>query len=64
MISLRLTFSQPYDFLSLIPVIEGAGGRITDWNGHNLNWEASPDSQVKSKICVSEIEVVLSSSSL
>ncbi|KAM0932870.1 putative phosphoric monoester hydrolase [Dioscorea sansibarensis] len=39
---------KPYDFLSLIPVIEGAGGRITDWNGHNLNWEASPDSQVKS----------------
>lgn len=24
---------KPYDFLSLIPVIEGAGGVITDWKG-------------------------------
>lgn len=47
---IKLFFSQPYDFLSLIPVIEGAGGRITNWNGTKLNWEASPDSQVKSKI--------------
>ena len=22
---------QPYDYLPLVPVIEGAGGRITDW---------------------------------
>lgn len=36
--------SQPYDFLSLIPVIEGAGGVITDWKGNQLHWEASPDS--------------------
>ncbi|XP_015892322.2 bifunctional phosphatase IMPL2, chloroplastic [Ziziphus jujuba] len=35
---------KPYDFLSLIPVIEGAGGVITDWNGHQLCWEASPSS--------------------
>ncbi|KAB2603177.1 bifunctional phosphatase IMPL2 [Pyrus ussuriensis x Pyrus communis] len=27
---------KPYDFLSLIPVIEGAGGVITDWKGHRL----------------------------
>jgi inositol-phosphate phosphatase/L-galactose 1-phosphate phosphatase/histidinol-phosphatase len=26
----------PYDFLALIPVIEGAGGRVTDWEGHPL----------------------------
>ncbi|KAJ0962563.1 hypothetical protein J5N97_027685 [Dioscorea zingiberensis] len=39
---------KPYDFLSLIPVIEGAGGTITDWNGHKLHWEPSPESQVKS----------------
>lgn len=32
---------KPYDFLSLIPVIEGAGGVITDWTGHQLYWEAS-----------------------
>ncbi|XP_056161166.1 bifunctional phosphatase IMPL2, chloroplastic [Syzygium oleosum] len=35
---------KPYDFLALIPVIEGAGGIITDWKGHQLYWEPSPDS--------------------
>ncbi|KAK9165442.1 hypothetical protein Scep_000633 [Stephania cephalantha] len=35
---------KPYDFLSLIPVIEGAGGVITDWKGHQLSWEAASDS--------------------
>lgn len=35
---------KPYDFLSLIPVIKGAGGVITDWKGNELHWEASPDS--------------------
>ncbi|GAB4837879.1 Bifunctional phosphatase IMPL2, chloroplastic [Ancistrocladus abbreviatus] len=35
---------KPYDFLSLIPVIEGAGGVITDWKGQELFWEASPTS--------------------
>ncbi|TKY75422.1 Bifunctional phosphatase IMPL2 [Spatholobus suberectus] len=33
---------KPYDFLALIPVIEGAGGVITDWKGDKLFWEASP----------------------
>ncbi len=27
---------QPYDYLALAPVIEGAGGRITDWSGRAL----------------------------
>ncbi|KAL0356680.1 UNVERIFIED_CONTAM: Bifunctional phosphatase IMPL2, chloroplastic [Sesamum calycinum] len=36
---------KPYDFLSLIPVIEGAGGIITDWKGHQLSWEASSKAQ-------------------
>ncbi|XP_059653756.1 bifunctional phosphatase IMPL2, chloroplastic [Cornus florida] len=39
---------KPYDFLSLIPVIEGAGGVITDWKGDQLHWEASSDSQAGS----------------
>uniref|UniRef100_A0A2N9J081 Histidinol-phosphatase n=1 Tax=Fagus sylvatica TaxID=28930 RepID=A0A2N9J081_FAGSY len=39
---------KPYDFLSLIPVIEGAGGVITDWKGNQLHWEASPDSSTPS----------------
>ncbi|KAH1244080.1 Bifunctional phosphatase IMPL2, chloroplastic [Glycine max] len=33
---------KPYDFLALIPVIEGAGGVITDWKGDKLFWEVSP----------------------
>ncbi|XVF01062.1 hypothetical protein REPUB_Repub04eG0055300 [Reevesia pubescens] len=39
---------RPYDFLALIPVIEGAGGVITDWKGHQLDWKASPDSPATS----------------
>uniref|UniRef100_A0A7N0T8C1 histidinol-phosphatase n=1 Tax=Kalanchoe fedtschenkoi TaxID=63787 RepID=A0A7N0T8C1_KALFE len=39
---------KPYDFLALIPVIEGAGGVISDWTGQALLWEASPDSQATS----------------
>jgi histidinol phosphatase-like enzyme (inositol monophosphatase family) len=27
---------QPYDYLSMVAVIEGAGGKITDWNGKPL----------------------------
>ena len=27
---------QPYDYAAMIPVIEGAGGVITDWQGHAL----------------------------
>lgn len=39
---------KPYDFLSLVPVIEGAGGVITDWKGKQLYWEASSDSHAPS----------------
>ncbi|XP_055815674.1 bifunctional phosphatase IMPL2, chloroplastic [Solanum dulcamara] len=35
---------KPYDFLSLVPVIEGAGGTITDWKGQQFNWKASAGS--------------------
>ena len=31
----------PYDFMALVPVIEGAGGRITDWAGRPLELGAS-----------------------
>ena len=31
---------QPYDYLALIPVIEGAGGVITDWTGQPLSLES------------------------
>ncbi|TYJ44325.1 hypothetical protein E1A91_A03G215900v1 [Gossypium mustelinum] len=39
---------RPYDFLALIPVIEGAGGVITDWKGNHLHWEASSTSRATS----------------
>jgi len=25
--------TQPYDYMALVPVVEGAGGRMTDWSG-------------------------------
>lgn len=28
---------QSYDWAALVPVIEGAGGLVTDWQGHRLN---------------------------
>jgi histidinol phosphatase-like enzyme (inositol monophosphatase family) len=31
----------PYDFLALVPLIEGAGGRVTDWHGHPLSLQSS-----------------------
>lgn len=36
---------KPYDFLALVPVVEGAGGVISDWKGNRLQWLASSDSQ-------------------
>ncbi|MDW3117808.1 MAG: inositol monophosphatase family protein [Roseovarius pacificus] len=27
---------QPYDYMALVPVVEGAGGVITDWQGRPL----------------------------
>lgn len=32
---------KPYDYLALVPVIEGAGGIITDWNGDALGLESN-----------------------
>jgi fructose-1,6-bisphosphatase/inositol monophosphatase family enzyme len=31
---------QPYDYLALAPVIEGAGGIITDWSGRALGMQS------------------------
>jgi inositol-phosphate phosphatase / L-galactose 1-phosphate phosphatase / histidinol-phosphatase len=27
---------QPYDYMALVPIVRGAGGCISDWNGHEL----------------------------
>ena len=29
---------KPYDYMALIPIIQGAGGVITDWKGNKLGW--------------------------
>lgn len=31
---------KPYDYLALIPVVEGAGGLISDWNGEALTMDS------------------------
>jgi len=32
-----------YDYMALVPVIEGAGGHITDWRGRSLSMESEGD---------------------
>lgn len=34
---------KPYDFAALVPVIEGAGGKITDWQGKPLTLQSNGD---------------------
>lgn len=31
---------KPYDYCSLVPIIEGAGGKITDWQGNKLGLDS------------------------
>jgi len=31
---------QPFDYLAVVPVVEGAGGRITDWGGEPLRLDS------------------------
>lgn len=35
----------PYDYAALIPIIEGAGGLITDWSGAPLGFDSGPDNK-------------------
>ena len=28
---------KPYDMMALIPIVAGAGGVVTDWDGHPIN---------------------------
>jgi inositol-phosphate phosphatase/L-galactose 1-phosphate phosphatase/histidinol-phosphatase len=37
----------PYDFCAFVPVVAGAGGRITDWQGNALNLHAGPAIRAK-----------------
>lgn len=38
---------KPYDYLALIPVVEGAGGILTDWKGQHLRWWPSKDGSLQ-----------------
>lgn len=33
---------KPYDYMALVPVVEGAGGRITSWTGEPLGLSSGP----------------------
>jgi len=33
--------TKPYDYMALVPVVEGAGGRMTDWSGAPANLTSS-----------------------
>jgi len=37
----------PYDFCAYVPVVNGAGGRITDWQGEALGLHAGPAARAK-----------------
>ena len=34
------TSLMPYDYMALVPVVEGAGGLLTDWEGHPLTLDS------------------------
>ena len=44
----------PYDYAALIPIIEGAGGIITDWSGDPLKFEAGEDSKKHSVLAAAD----------
>jgi inositol-phosphate phosphatase/L-galactose 1-phosphate phosphatase/histidinol-phosphatase len=33
---------KPHDYLAQVPIIEGAGGRLTDWEGRRLGLGSGP----------------------
>ncbi len=53
---------QPYDYLALVPVVEGAGGVITDWRGQPLHIQsdgrvvaaATPELHRQALACLAE----------
>ncbi|KAL4859039.1 Bifunctional phosphatase IMPL2 [Chlorella vulgaris] len=44
---------KPYDYMALVPVIQGAGGTITDWRGQPLRWQAGTEGDVSA--CSGEV---------
>ncbi|MBO6519086.1 MAG: histidinol phosphate phosphatase [Rhodospirillales bacterium] len=44
----------PYDYAALIPIIEGAGGVISDWSGNPLTFAAGEDDKKHSVIAAAD----------
>lgn len=44
----------PYDYAALIPIIEGAGGIITDWQGNPLTFAAGEEDKTHSVIAAGD----------
>jgi inositol-phosphate phosphatase / L-galactose 1-phosphate phosphatase / histidinol-phosphatase len=36
---------KPWDYLAMVPIVEGAGGVITDWNDRKLKWQADENGE-------------------
>jgi inositol-phosphate phosphatase / L-galactose 1-phosphate phosphatase / histidinol-phosphatase len=36
---------KPWDYLAMVPIVEGAGGVITDWNDKKLRWHAADNGE-------------------
>lgn len=47
----------PYDYAALIPIVEGAGGMITDWQGAPLGFDAGPDNKSGAVIAAADTEL-------
>lgn len=47
---------KPYDYMALVPIVVGAGGTFTDWNGDELRWQGSVDAiaegDFQGEVCV------------
>ena len=47
---------KPYDYMALVPIVTGAGGKFTDWNGDELRWQGSVDAiaegEFQGEVCV------------
>ena len=44
----------PYDYAALVPIIEGAGGIITDWTGAPLGFAPGADEKSHSVIAAAD----------
>lgn len=36
---------KPWDYMAMVPIVEGAGGVITDWNDRKLVWKTDKDGE-------------------